>query len=156
MIHIFLSPKEVNKKGEIKIELVDIDMILSSKEKSKKIEFLSWLWEYIESYSIIRNIESLVNSLINYAIEEKDLEVKEKILDTIQIALTYRDTRTCKFYLLENHINIFSDDMILIIIGIFELTYDARYTTILQKLSNHINKDISREAKEALTEIKYN
>lgn len=117
---------------------------------------LSWLWDCFESYALIENVESVVNLLINYAIAEKDLEIKEKILDTIQIATTYRDIKGCKFYLLEHYIDIFSDNMILSIIAIFESTYDERYTNILEKLSNNLNQNISREAKEALTEIKCN
>jgi hypothetical protein len=140
----------------INIKIVDIDMILGGKEKDKKIELLSWLWDCFESYALIDNVESVVNLLINYAISEKDLEIKEEILDTIQIATIYRDVKACKLYLLEHHIDIFSDNMILIIIAIFESTYDERYINILEKLSNNLNENISKGAKEAIEEIKCN
>lgn len=82
-----------------------------------------------------------------------DGDNKEKILDVIQIAVTYKPEVCCDFISLSNDINNLSNTLVLGIIAIYECTYDKKYIPVLEKIRLCGNNIISNVANEAINEL---
>jgi len=135
------------------MELREILNTFNSENKEEITNMLSYLEDCFESYSSFKDINLIVQYLINEFELIKDEEIKEMILDVIQIAVTYKSEVSCDFICLSKNINNLSDSLVLGIIAIYECTCDKKYIPILEMIRINGNNKIANEAQATIDEL---
>jgi hypothetical protein len=123
----------------------------SFKEKS---DLLSRLEDVFDSYNKdIEDFDSIVQSLINYAVISEDDKLISEILDNIVLAEINQDIDNISFEMIENNIDKFSDVLIARCIDILSYTQEQRYLQTILRFRNHKNKHIKLAVADALVEF---
>ncbi|HJV45795.1 MAG TPA: hypothetical protein VJ824_08715 [Bacillota bacterium] len=132
---------------ELKSSLIGGDEI-------QKIEVLSFLSDVFESYNKnIEGFEEIVHLLIDIFVEEKSLEIKCEILETLAKGAIYQDIHLIDLSKLENNLERISDKCLSRCIDIFGFTHDTKYLEIIKKYQNHDDESIRESVDEAIREI---
>ncbi|WP_261129901.1 hypothetical protein [Bacillus sp. Marseille-Q3570] len=139
------------------MDVREIEQILKGKDEQEKIETVSHLSDVFESYNKnIENFEELIEVLLNYALEEQNLEVKEEMFDALANAVTYQNTEDINWDSLERHLSQLSLPCLITAINILGLTHDQKYLPTIKTYTEHENGAVKGEAYLALKEMQQN
>ncbi|TCS96870.1 hypothetical protein [Hazenella coriacea] len=136
------------------MKLNKIKEVLMGTDHEVKVEILSHLSDVFESYNeSIEDFEEIVMFLLEYGLNETEIEMKEEIFNTLLDAATNQDIGKINFDVLEKSLDDLPIECLHSAITILSFTYNREYLPTLLKYTEHGNKQIRSDALYAVNEI---
>lgn len=137
-------------------EIYDIFSMQSSQSKRLRLIDLGIIFEMDTSLNN-EDVVNAIHSLLSYAFNKNNMEIKDDIFNSIQEAVFYRKVADKVNWdiVIADEKNIQKEDLI----WVFEFlgsSHKEKYLGFLKKYMYEKDESISKEAIDAITEIKYN
>lgn len=120
------------------------------------MDFLSHLQEIFQGYNPnISDIEEVVKVLIDYAIENKNGEIVEEVLDTITNSQRVSEINYVNFDVFEEKLDMVSGQILYKYIEILGGSQNHKYIPSILKMKKHTDPIIQEGIEDALNEMSY-
>jgi hypothetical protein len=134
----------------------ELEMVLESGTRDKKIELLSYLNDIFESYNKnIDDFSEMINILIKHIDKEKDEEIAEEILNTIIFAETYQDVKDIDFSPLSENLDKVSGNILARCIDALSYTDNQHFIPCILRFRESNDETVRNSVEEALVELRY-
>ena len=135
----------------------ELEMVLESGTKKEQINLLSYLNDIFESYNKnIPDFDEIMDTLIKYAIKEREGEIVKEVLNTIVFAETYQDVKDINFNSFAENLDNVSGDILMRYIDILSYTDNLHYIPYIMRFRDNSDEKIRNCVEEALAELRYN
>jgi len=129
-------------------------------EQADAVEDIGWRFlsnhDDEENDQNIDDFDEIMEMLINYVIENKDSEIVEDVLEIINDAHEFQDTKHVDFSLFAQNLHTVTGESLLQYIDILANTKDPTYTPYVLSLKNHENNEVRFKVANALQKSLFN
>lgn len=138
----------------------EVSTILRSNDKKEKERMLDFLFSMFESYnSNIENCVEIVQELINYSVEEEDIDIVDKMQDALDMAfcnptMTAERVKQLDLEKIVNNISLSANSGILArFIDILSFSHNKKYAECILQYMDSKDKFIKQSVDNAILEM---